>query len=283
MTNVTELYSFVHQLELVTKRLLAGPLVGDYRTRLKGAGFEFEQLRDYQVGDDIRFIDWKSTARTQKMLVRQYSEDRNRTVMVMLDISASTIYGSSRETKYSMMVQVASVLALVALYQKDAVGLILFSDDSELFVPARASREHIMKIINHILTHTAREKKTSLAHACTRLMQHQKKGALICIVSDFLDDISEVTLAALTCKHEVIAFRCLDSLEKGFPAVGLLQVEDRETGELCELALHNPADQLDEWYRDQDVLFKKAGIDCCSLVVGSSFLTDLVCFLKRRG
>src|SRR5665647_3240289 len=143
----SEILKKIKQIEIYTQRLLTGSLVGDSRSAIKGQGLEFDQLREYQMGDDVRFIDWSSSARMDKLLVKQYIEERNRTVLLAVDVSASTFFSSDQELKNESMAQIASVLALVADYGKDHVGLILFSDEIEEFVPPSAGRMHVRLIM----------------------------------------------------------------------------------------------------------------------------------------
>ena len=175
-----EILQKVRNIEIHTRRLLSGTLLGDYSSARKGSGLEFDQLAEYQYGDDVRFIDWKSSARTNKILVKNYIEERNRTIMLVVDGSASLRYGSSDILKQDIAAQIGSVLALVADYSKDYVGLILFAQDVVKVLPPRRGRQHVHAIMEELFSHTS-SGQTSLTKALERLMLIKKSNALVCI------------------------------------------------------------------------------------------------------
>lgn len=180
-----EILQKIKQIEIQTRRLLSGSQVGDYSSAQKGSGFEFDQIREYQVGDDVRFIDWNSSARSNKILVKQYIEERNRTIMLLVDHSESTFFGSSRFLKSQVIAQIASVLALVADYGKDHVGALLFTDEVTSVIPPKRGRQHVREIMGHVLS-TPAAGKTSLTCVLKRLIELQKRDAVVFIISDFM-------------------------------------------------------------------------------------------------
>ena len=278
----------IKQLEIFTRRLLNGALVGDSRSAIKGSGFEFDQIRDYAFGDDIRFIDWKASARTNKLLVKQYIEERSRRIFLAVDVSQSSIFGSGAINKYNRILELASVLALVAQHGKDHVGLLLFSDTIEEYIPAGSSLQHVHRILDSMLTFVPKQSKTNITSALQHLLTIKKSDAIVFLISDFIDENLDTYLAQAARKYDLIAVRCLDTNEKSLPAVGFITVEDLETGDLVELDLrgaHNNdvkrflAARIDQ----QTTLFKKRGIDLVDIMPERhDYLAEMVKFFRRR-
>jgi len=277
----SELQALISQLEITTRKHVSGPLLGDAASRLKGSGFEFNQLRDYIQGDDIRFIDWKASARTGKTLVRQYLEDRNRVMYIVADVSASMNYGTTGQTKADLVKQLGAVLAFVALHSKDSVGLILFSDEIEKVILPRQSRNHTLNIIKTLFTYEPQHKKTNLSVAFDYLARIKGQRGIVCFLSDFMGKLEGPFMRVVPRKHDVMAFRCLDPKERRFPQVGTLRFEDRETGrELAIASGQNAA--LQRWHDQQRELLVGSRIDMLDIEVGSSFTGDLLRFLRQR-
>jgi len=284
----TDIAAKIKQLEIFTRRLLNGALVGDSRSAIKGSGFEFDQIRDYAFGDDIRFIDWKASARTNKLLVKQYIEERSRTVFLVVDVSQSSMFGSGTINKYNRIVELASVLALVAQHGKDHVGLLLFSDSIEEYIPAGSSLQHVHRLLDSMLSFTPKQSKTNISHALQHLLAVKKSDAIVFLISDFIDENLDTYLAQAAKKYDLIAVRCLDTNEKTMPSVGFITVEDLETGELVELDLrgaHNNdvkrflAARIDQ----QTNLFKRRGVDLVDVAPErDDYLAEMVKFFRRR-
>jgi len=280
----SDLLAKIRYLEIHTRRLLSGMQVGDYSTALKGSGLEFDQIRDYQEGDDIRFIDWNSSARMNKLLVRQYLEERNRIVLLVVDISDSTHFGSSDSLKSEVIAHIAGVLALVADYGKDCVGLLLCSDVVEAYIPPKRGRKHVHHIIRTLFEHRPISKRTSLNVALDHLMQHVSQKAMVIVVSDFIDSGYEKLLMTASRRYDLTAIRCLDSLEKQFPSVGFITACDAEGKELLPFldTRHRLSDYLRERVAEQNLMFVRAGIDLFDCTPQISFMGDLVKFFRRR-
>jgi uncharacterized protein (DUF58 family) len=272
---------FLHTIELKTKKMLSGPLLSDWRSRRKGSGFEFYQLRDYQEGDDIRFIDWKSSAKTQKFLVREYLEDRNRRVILAVDMSASVYYGS-HHIKIQMVQELAVTLAFIALHMKDSVGLLLFTNEIEQYIPPMASRDHVLALMNTLCTYTPKNTTTDINQVFKRLGHMHSQKSLLCLFSDFTSPFDPLLARSAARRHEVIAFRCSDARELSFPDVGVLTVENTETHERMRIATHAVESRLQMWRDEQESLLKKSGIDVFNSTVGKPFLQDLAAFLRVR-
>jgi uncharacterized protein (DUF58 family) len=283
-----EIVSKIKQLEIFTRRLLNGSLVGDSRSAIKGTGFEFDQIREYSFGDDIRFIDWKASARNDKLLVKQYIEERSRTIFLAVDVSLSSIFGSGLHNKNARIIELASVLALVAQHGKDHVGLLLFSDKVEAYIPPGSSLHHIHRIMEAVLSFAPKQSKTDISQALQHLLSVKKSDAIVFLVSDFIDDALDTYLAQAARKYDLIAVRCLDGNEKTIPAVGFITVEDLETGELVELDLRGTRNNdvkrfLAARIEQQNTLFKRRGIDLFDVSPDrTDYLSEMVKFFRRR-
>jgi uncharacterized protein (DUF58 family) len=278
----------IKKLEIITRRLLNGSLVGDSRSAIKGTGFEFDQLRDYNFGDDVRSIDWKSSARTNKMLIKQYIEERNRTIYLMVDISLSNMFGSHHFSKSNRMAEIACILALVAQHGKDSVGLILFADDVHHYIPPGNSLTHIHMIMRTVLSSEAQGKTTDISKALSYILKRAKKDAIIFLLSDFIDQTFDVHLPVMGRKYDFIAVRCLDTNEKHIPAIGFITINDLETGELFELDMRPGSASMTHAFLEsriaaQNAIFRKNRIDCFDVMAhNDNYIIDLVKFFRRR-
>lgn len=276
-------YALIRRLELTTKKMISGPLFGANQSKLKGSGFEFHQLRDYVQGDDIRSIDWKSSARSGKMYVRQNVEDRNRNVYIALDVSASSFYGTQTDAKIDLMRHLAAVLAFVSLHHNDSVGLVLFTDRIESIIPPRNARNHIFSLVHTLLQYKPVSKQTQLAVPLSYLAHLKGQRSLICFISDFMDILDQSLLSLVAHRHDMLLFRCYDEREVDFPPVGTLRIEESETGSITEIegtdALQT---MLHYWHGHQKSQFKSAHADSLDLIAGKSFSGDLVRFLRTR-
>lgn len=278
----------IKQLEILTRRLLNGSLVGDSRSAIKGSGLEFDQIRDYSFGDDIRFIDWKASARSNKLLVKQYIEERSRTIFLAVDVSQSSIFGSGENSKHDRIIELASILALVGQHGKDQVGLLLFSDVIEEFIPAGSSLSHVHRILNRMFSFTPKQAKTNISHALQHLLAIKKGDAMVFLISDFIDDMLDTYLAQAARAYDLIAIRCLDTNEKIMPAVGFITVQDLETGELVELDLRNTRNNEVKTFltlrvEQQTKLFKRRGVDVIDIAPERhDYIAEVVKFFRRR-
>ncbi len=283
-----EVLQKVRTIEIHTRRLLSGTLIGDYSSSKKGSGLEFDQIRAYQEGDDVRFIDWKGTARQGTLLVREYVEERSRVLMLVVDGSASTFFSSSDELKSELLVQVASVLAVVGDAGKDHVGLILFSNDVQEVIPPKGGRQHVHMIMEKLFSHkpiASDGKTTSLEGPLHRLIQMNRKDAMVFLISDFIVQTGYEKLLRIVCKkYDTVAIRCLDQRERELPRVGFLPVVDPETG--VQGFLKTDSRELtyflEERYKETEYLLKKCGADLLELEVQKPFIGELVRFSRQR-
>lgn len=275
----------IRLLEITTKRLLKGTLVGDHRSAQKGTGLEFEQIREYQQGDDIRFIDWKSSARMNKILVKEYIEERSRTIMLVVDCSASTWFGSQAERKYDRMAQIASVISLVAHFGKDYVGLMLFSDKVHTCIPPARGSKHIHKIMEELLSVKQKNTTTDISSALDHVMRMKQKNMSLFIVSDFFAEDFEKKLRVVGRLHDTVAVRVLDTLELNFPSVGLLMMRDIETKKNGYVQTGKQDDInlfLVQFAKQQEQKLASCGVDCFDVRTDRPFMGDLIQFFRQR-
>jgi uncharacterized protein (DUF58 family) len=221
----------VRRLQLRSRRAVQTLLGGEYRSAFKGAGLSFEEVRDYQPGDDVRSIDWNVTARMGHPFVKRYAEDRELTVLLAMDLSASLRFGTEATTKRAVTAELAAVLAFAAVAHNDRVGLLGFTDAVERYVPAGKGSRHALRVLRDVLFFEPRGKKTDLAAALEYLNRVHRRRAIVFLFSDFLDDGYADPLRRAARQHDLIAVRSADPREHDWPAAGLVQLEDAETGE----------------------------------------------------
>lgn len=278
----------IKELEIHTRRVLHGSQIGGQKSRQKGFGFEFDQLRNYQYGDDVRLIDWKSSARSSDgFFVRQYHEERNRTFMLCLDVSASTYFGSSDILKQDMMRQITGVLSLAAEYGKDKVGLILFSDHIEEMILPKKGRQHVHQLIEKIFSHTPKGTHTNLDVLLSHVAHKVDKNAVVFIVSDFISDNYEKSLKQAVLHKEIIAISCTDQQETDFKTMGLVWMFDPEQQEYVLIDTRKKKKQeLDKILKYgllyQKKILQKHRVDVVHVQSQKHFIHDLVVFFQKR-
>lgn len=275
----------IRHIELHTKRILRGCLVGDYRTSRKGFGLEFEQLSDYQCGDDIRYVDWKSSARMNKMLIKEYRDEQNRTVFLLVDGSSSTAFGSTQNTKKEVIAEIASVLALAAVFGKDHVGMIIFTDEAELIIPPSGGLNHAHIIMQEVFNFQPRRKHGTCADvAFKHLARIKRQESLVFVISDFIDESLEHGLRSAAKKNDIVAIRCIDQFEQQLPTVGFIHCQDLEDGE--DMVIDTSSLSKSSWYsqriNDQNHMFNKHGVDYLDVVPGKPFIEQILLFLRKR-
>lgn len=279
-----DIKSLISKLEILTKKNISGPLAGDWISKKRGSGFEFEQLRDYQIGDDLRFIDWKSSAKAGKILVREYRQDKNRSVYIFEDISKSMDFSSDELSKGEIAKQIATILMFTGLHAKDAVGLGLFTDEVEKFYPAKQGRKYTLELINSLFKFTPKDKASSLDEVFKYLAGRNLRNSLVCILSDFLTDFNEGLAAIAAKKNDIIAIRLLDKAELQLPNFGFIEFEDIESGDkqLVKLDKDRLNNRLSLWHSNQKKILAKVGIDLLDIEIGKPYFTDLLKFLRYR-
>jgi uncharacterized protein (DUF58 family) len=220
----------VRRIHLRARRLVQTLLGGEYHSAFKGAGLSFEEVRDYQPGDDVRTIDWNVTARMGQPFIKRYVEERELTMMLAVDVSASQRFGTQQLSKRSVAAEIAALLALCAVSNNDRVGLIAFTESVERFVPPKKGPRHVLRLLRDILAFEPEKKGTDLAAALDYLNKVQRRRAIVFLVSDFLGSGFDDSFRRAARKHDLIAVRTSDIREREWPAIGLVRVEDAETG-----------------------------------------------------
>lgn len=251
---LTRILKRVRKIELITRGMVKETLGGAYHSRFKGQGIEFDDFREYQPGDDVRFLDWNVTARMNEPFVRKYIEERELTVMLVVDVSGSGDYGSQEDSKRERAAEVAAVFAFSAVQNQDKVGLILVSDQVEQYLPAKKGGSHALRCLRDILNIQPKQRKTNLAPALDLAMERIAHRALIVLVSDFLtqNDAWEHSLRSLASKHDVVAVHISDPREWELPNAGRVCLEDPETGEQYVVNTSHPAVRMQYAQRVSD-------------------------------
>lgn len=287
-----ELLSKIKKINIFTKRLVRTSLFGDYKSAFRGSGMEFEQLREYVRGDEVRFIDWNSSLKTDSLMIKQFTQERDRALILMIDISKSMHFCSSNISKGEYVLEVAAALAFLALNSKDKVGLILFSDKVDKWIPPAKSINHINKILDAIIGTKSDATHTKIEEALKFLISLKIKNSIVFMMSDWIENSSNYSkfLKIAKLKHECIAIRFLDKVEKFFPKIGLLEVQDIESGKKIIIdtrtAKTNKANAINFLLEDrlgqQRNLFAKNKIGLLDLDVEQSFIGPLINFLHQR-
>ena len=289
MNDTHEILRKIRLLELRTRRLVESSFAGQYQSVFKGRGMNFEEVRPYTPGDEIRAIDWNVTARTGEPYIKKFTEEREMTVMIMLDVSASGDFGSVRESKREMAAEVASILAFSAIHNNDKVGLLLFSDCVELFIPPKKGRLHILRLIREMLFFSPKGRGTDLAGALEYMNKVITRRAVVFVISDFLTGDFTRPLTVSAKRHDMVALNVVDPAEEALPDVGVILLEDPETGEQIEVDTSrraitgNYARLAEERFKELGTVFGSRGIDTVQLRTDRDYLPVLRSFFDRRG
>ncbi|MEN8693589.1 MAG: DUF58 domain-containing protein [Akkermansiaceae bacterium] len=285
---VEEMMREVRRLEIRARRLASETFSGEYHSSFKGSGLDFDEFREYQPGDEIRFIDWNVTARMQEPYIRKFREERELSVIIAVDISGSTDFGSVHLSKRERAAELTALLGFSARYNGDKVGLLLFSGDTELYLPPRKGGKNVIRSIREVLTTQPAHQGTSISKACDFLNQTLKRKALVFFISDFVDWGFEKTFGSLAKQHDVVALSLIDPLEKKIPNIGKVQFKDPESGFATVVNTANPnavmgMTKLTRRYREGlDAFFKKHGIDHAEVSTTEDYLADLHQLFSRR-
>jgi uncharacterized protein (DUF58 family) len=283
-----DLLKRLRKIEITTNRVVNETLAGQYHSVFKGRGMAFSEVRQYQPGDEIRTIDWNVTARIGDPYVKVFTEERELTVMLLVDRSASGDVGSSQRTKAEVAAEIAAMIAFSAITNNDRVGLALFTNEVERFVPPKKGRKHVMRVLTDILSFEPKRKETSLAEALTFLRRSTKRRCVSFVISDFLADGWEQPLAIAAQRHDVVPIVLWEPLQGVLPDVGLLHAEDPETGELIVVDTGSKAVRA-EYKRLHDAAvarreraFSKLQLDAIHMGADDDFVKPLVSFFRRR-
>ena len=289
MNDTRDILRKIRRLELRTRRLVESSFAGQYQSVFKGRGMNFEEVRPYTPGDEIRAIDWNVTARTGEPYIKKFTEEREMTVMIMLDVSASGNFGSVRESKRELAAEVSAILAFSAIHNNDKVGLLLFSDRVELFIPPKKGRLHILRLIREMLYFEPKGRGTDIAGALDYLNKVVTRRAFLFLISDFLAADFSLPLTISAKRHDAVAMTVLDPAEEVLPDVGVILLEDPETGEQIEVDTSRKsiakgyAELSEKRFRELGMLFGSRGVDMLQLRTDADYLPVLRAFFDRRG
>ena len=283
-----EILKKVRRIEISTRGLVNEVLSGEYHSVFKGRGMNFAEVREYQYGDDIRSIDWNVTARTGSPFVKVFEEERELTVMLVVDVSASGDFGTRERLKGEVAVEICALLAFSAIKNNDKVGLIIFSDHVEKFVPPRKGKRHVLRVLRELLYHRPEGRGTDIRAALDYLNHVQRKRAVTFLVSDFRDAGFEKSLAVAGRRHDMIAVRVGDLREREIPPVGLLELEDPETGERLVVNTSDPRfragfrERSRSARQELDRTLRRGKVDVIDIETGEPYVRPLMRFFQDR-
>ena len=283
-----EILKKVRKIEIKTRRLSDHIFSGEYHTSFKGRGMTFSEVRQYQYGDDVRAIDWNVTARYNEPFVKVFEEERELTMMLLVDISGSESFGTKNQLKRDMITEIAATLAFSATQNNDKIGLMLFSDQIELFIPPKKGKSHVLRIIRELIEFESKSKKTDLSQALKFLSGVLKKKAIVFLISDFMVKDYEQTLKIASKRHDVTGIRVFDQREESIPNIGIVNMMDAETGETLLVDTNSKKVRMDyEKYYHENVnyfkdVFSRCGAGTISSRVDESYVTKLLGYFKAR-
>lgn len=284
-----ELLKKVRKIEIKTRRLSDHIFGGEYHSTFKGRGMTFSEVRQYQFGDDVRSIDWNVTARYNEPYVKVFEEERELTMMLMVDVSGSELFGTTNQFKKEIITEISATLAFSALQNNDKAGLILFSDEVELYIPPKKGKSHVLRIIRELLEFRPKSSRTDIAEALKFLSSVLKKKAIVFLLSDFIAEDYEKTLKISGNKHDLTGIRVYDEREEVIPNLGMVQMQDAETGRtrLVNTQSKRVRTAYGNYYRERVDYFKetftKSGCGVLSCRVDESYVRKLLGYFKRRG
>lgn len=286
-----EIFKKVRQIHIRTSHIVSDVLAGQYESVFKGQGIEFEEVREYQPGDDVRNIDWNVTARTGRPFVKKFVEERELTVMLVVDLSGSQRFGTHTRPKAELAAELCAVIAFSAITNNDKVGLIVFTDQIEEFIPPKKGRRHVLRVIRDVLSFTPEGHGTDITVALEYLNKVTTRRTVSFLVSDFLeppDQDYERALRIASKRHDIIAIAITDPREWELPKLGIMEFQDAETGEIILIDTSSSRTRAefrrlaDERMRQRTGMFRAAGIDAITLQTGESYIGELLKFFRMR-
>ena len=284
-----EILKKVRKIEIKTRRLSDHIFSGEYHSSFKGRGMTFSEVRQYQYGDDVRAIDWNVTARYNEPYVKVFEEERELTMMLMVDVSGSEFFGTTQQFKRDTITEIAATLAFSAIQNNDKVGLLLFSDDVELFIPPKKGKSHVLRIIRELIEFQPKSTKTNISEALKFLLGVMKKKAIVFMLSDFIDDDYEQNLKIAGKKHDVTGIRVFDKHEVSIPNLGMVPMLDAETGKtiLVNTASKRVRNNYQAHYLKTVDYFEKSfshsGSGTISSRIDESYVKKLLGYFKNKG
>ena len=284
-----EVLKRLRKVEIAAKKLVHSTLQGNYLSAFKGKGIEFDEVREYADGDDIRSIDWNVTARLDKPYVKKFIEEREMVVLLLIDLSGSLDFGTQKQLKKDLALDFCSCVAFSALQNNDRVGLVLFTDKVEKFIPPRKGRKHVMRILRELLFFKPKNKTTCIDAALSFAQHLLKKHSTLFLVSDFMDPfLNKKKIKRTSRKHDLVSVILKDKLEEMLPALGLMRLEDPETGKTrlvdtsSKRVLEYLKHQHDQRMRKIEGLFTSSGVDFIPLYTGQDPIKPLIRFFRAR-
>lgn len=284
-----DLIKKVRKIEIKTRGLSKHIFAGEYHSAFKGKGMAFSEVREYQYGDDIRSIDWNVTARFNHPYIKVFEEERELTVILVIDVSGSKEFGSVNQLKQDVITEVAAVLSFSAIQNNDKIGVIFFSDKIEKFIPPKKGKTHILRIIRELINFEPDNKNTNIAEALKFLTNAIKKRSIAFLISDFIDSGFEDAIKIANRKHDLIALRVYDKREAEIPSIGMIKVKDAETGKQIWVDTSSKIvrDNYAKWWNSQILkqkdIFSRSGVDNASISTEQDYIKPLINLFKRRG
>ncbi len=283
-----EILKKVKRIEIATRGLVNEVFSGEYHSVFKGRGMEFSEVREYQIGDDIRTVDWNVSARMDHLFVKVFEEERELTVMLLVDVSSSGSFGTANQMKGEIAAELCAVLAFSAIKNNDKVGLIIFSDKIEKFIPPRKGKQHVLRVIREILYFKPEDSQTNLNVALEYLIKVIRRRSIVFLISDFLTEEYEKALQIANKKHDVIAIDIIDPREVEMPDIGFIELEDAETGETVLVDTGNPHVRSGFFSRSEnerlsrEKFFKSIGVDNINIYTDRSYVEPITRFFRMR-
>lgn len=283
-----ELLKKVRKIEIKTRRVSDHVFGGEYHSTFKGRGMTFSEVRQYQFGDDVRAIDWNVTARYNEPYIKVFEEERELTLMLMVDVSGSQLFGTKNQFKKEIVTEIAATLAFSATQNNDKIGLILFTDQIELFIPPKKGKSHVLRIIRELIEFESKSTKTDISQALKYLSNIQKKKAIVFVLSDFIDKDYSKTLKIIANKHDVTGIRVYDERETAISNLGVIPLEDQETGELrlVNTSSKKMRNAYAQFYQEKAAFFEnsfsKSGAGTMTCSTQENYVKKLLGYFKRR-
>ncbi|HBX88742.1 MAG TPA: DUF58 domain-containing protein [Marinilabiliaceae bacterium] len=284
----TDILKRVRQIEIKTRGLSSNIFAGEYHTAFKGRGMMFSEVREYQYGDDVRNIDWNVTARFNRPFIKVFEEEREMTVMLLVDVSGSREFGTTWRFKKNLITEIAAVLAFSAIQNNDKAGVVFFSDRIEKFIPPKKGKKHILHIIREMIGYQPENRETDISEALRYLTNAIKKRCTAFLISDFLDNGFEDALKIANQKHDVVALRVYDPREMEMPDVGFVKFKDAETGDLrwINTSRRSSREAYNLWWKENEArvsaALKKCGVDSVSVHTDEDYVKALISLFKKR-
>ncbi|HHU35006.1 MAG TPA: DUF58 domain-containing protein [Bacteroidetes bacterium] len=286
--DATELIKKVRKIEIKTRGLSRQIFAGEYHSAFKGRGMAFSEVREYQYGDDIRNIDWNVTARFNHPYVKIFEEERELTVMLLIDVSGSGLFGTTKGTKREIATEIAAVLSFSAISNNDKIGVIFFTDRIEKFIPPQKGRKHILRIIRELISFKPESDKTDISQSLSFLTNAIKKRCTAFVISDFISPRFEDALRIASKKHDVVAIRIYDPLESEIPNVGFIKVADAESDEekWIDTSMRSVRESYSDWWREHTdrvtASFTRSGVDTAVIRTDEDYVKPLIKMFERR-